>query len=313
MSRSVPLPHALAGGPFTLASGAGQGLSEKRMRGADLAKPFSGVRTTPEDGFTLLGRCAAYALLMPEGHVFSHSTAARLWGMPLPESLEIEEHLHVAAIDGTTRPRSAGVRGHEVLDSSARVHLRSGFRVLDPVTVWLQLAASLGLDDLVAAGDHLVMTPRFAPPGDERPYASVDEMISRVRAFRGRGKKNASWAVGHVRDGAESRRETLLRLELLRHGLPTPELNTEIVDDSGARIGFGDIVFRHHGVLVEYDGEQHRTSSRQYYRDVERLEALHRAGWIDVRVTRQTPRTGPASAVARTERALRSRGWAPPA
>jgi very-short-patch-repair endonuclease len=37
-------------------------------------------------------------------------------------------------------------------------------------------------------------------------------------------------------------------------------------------------------VAVEYDGEHHRTDSLQYRKDIRRLEALDRMGWIVIRV-----------------------------
>lgn len=37
-------------------------------------------------------------------------------------------------------------------------------------------------------------------------------------------------------------------------------------------------------VTVEYDGEQHRTDTRQYRWDSRRREILERLGWIVVRV-----------------------------
>ena len=84
------------------------------------------------------------------------------------------------------------------------------------------------------------------------------------------------------------------------------------MDEHGLRIGYGDLVYPEFTVLVEYEGEQHRTSSRQFYRDIERHEALHRVGWILIRESKEAPYSGPRSTPARTEFALRSRGWCPP-
>ncbi|ORV06419.1 DUF559 domain-containing protein [Mycobacterium celatum] len=37
-------------------------------------------------------------------------------------------------------------------------------------------------------------------------------------------------------------------------------------------------------IAVEYDGEQHRLDGWQYTKDIRRLEALERLGWIIIRV-----------------------------
>lgn len=82
----------------------------------------------------------------------------------------------------------------------------------------------------------------------------------------------------------------------------------EIKDERGLPIGFGDLVYPSYKVLVEYEGEQHRTDSTQFYRDIERHEQLARAQWILIRESKKTPLTGPRSTSARARHALLSRG-----
>lgn len=308
MRRPEELPVELRGAAFSVREGEAGGVTRKRMRAGDLERPFHGVRRRQCGGGDLLARCRAYAPLLRAGDVFSHATAAQLWGAPLPTWLEADATLQVMAIDGATRPRSAGVAGHTAGDEAVRIRSRHALPVADPVSVWLQLAPLMGLDDLVAVGDHLVLTPRREEPGERRPYTSRAELESRVRRFRGRGKRNALEALELVRDGAESPRETRLRLRLVRDGLPEPELNIEIEDERGLRIGFGDLVYPSYKVLVEYEGEQHRTNDTQFYRDIERHERLARAQWLLIRESKKTPLTGSLSTSARTRHALRSRG-----
>jgi very-short-patch-repair endonuclease len=108
-----------------------------------------------------------------------------------------------------------------------------------------------------------------------------------------------------MRPGSASRRESLLRLRVLRAGFPEPELNTAIELADG-RVTHGDFVFREHRVLLEYDGEQHREDDDQFHRDVERLNDLAASGWIVIRVGRRLPLP---RALDQLERALRARGW----
>ncbi|MCS5715246.1 endonuclease domain-containing protein [Herbiconiux sp. CPCC 205716] len=311
MVRHVPLPAELSERAFGVGDGAAAGLSEKRMRGSDLERPYHGVRRRPVSRPSVLQRCRSYAVRMPEGQVFSHTTAALLWGLPLPPAHATDARLHVTASGGGSRPRTAGIVGHEGDGVGTSIRSIDELRVVDPMTAWVQLAVMLPLDDLVAAADHLVLTPRRQAVAQTRPFCSRDELAERLELHCGRGKASAVRALALVRDGAESPRETHLRLALVRHGLPEPELNVSIEDARGLRIGYGDLVYPEWKVLVEYDGEQHRSDSRQYYRDVERLEALHRAGWHVVRATKETPRIGLRSAPVRAEHALRSRSWRP--
>jgi very-short-patch-repair endonuclease len=79
--------------------------------------------------------------------------------------------------------------------------------------------------------------------------------------------------------GAESPKETELRLLLVRDGLPRPV--TQIaVGRRRVDMGWPEIK-----VGVEYDGEQHFENPDDYADDIERLEFLAEQGWIIVRVS----------------------------
>jgi very-short-patch-repair endonuclease len=282
------------------------------MRGRDLERPFRGVRVASAGGGAdYLARCEAYAARMTPGQVFSHATAALLWDMPLPARVEHDPVIHVSAIGGGTRPRIRGVVGHELSDPRIRSASRKGVPVTDAATSWVQLAGILGVDDLVAAGDNLVLRPRRQVADDPRPHASIEELSRRLAAYRGPGRRAAMTAVSLIREGAESARETALRLHLLRAGLPEPRLQGRIEDSRGRFIAYGDLVYPEFRVLVEYDGQQHRTDSQQYHADIRRHDALLAGGWIHIRVDKHTPSAGAESAPARAIAALRSRGWRP--
>lgn len=103
----------------------------------------------------------------------------------------------------------------------------------------------------------------------------------------------------------------MLRLDLADAGLPEPEVNGEIRTAGGDLIAYGDLVFRPYRVLAEYDGEQHRTDSAQYSRDVDRLDDLARLGWRTVRFTRAHRNTARLQRIERVRAALLERGWRP--
>ena len=256
----------------------------------------------------LRARCAALLVAMPERSYLSHLTAARLWPLPLAAPRP-DEPIHLSVRPGSRAPRRLGVVGHHVRDMEVRVVFRAGLPVVDPASLFCQLAAELSLPDLVAVGDALVLCPVTREPSDDRPWLTLRQLQDRVEVFHGRGKRRAVAAVGLVRPGAESRPETLLRLAIGDSGLPEPEVNIEIRDANGRFLGRGDLVYRRWQVIVEYDGDQHRTSTLQFDRDVRRLDDFANAGWRVVRIVGRTFFMNRADAMDRVARALIDAGW----
>jgi hypothetical protein len=293
--RARPLPPELHGVPFTVQRSDELGVPRGRLRARDLTAPHHGVRTTVP--LTSLDeRCRAFAARMPPTQVFSHTTAALVWGIPLPRALE-RGPLHVSALRGR-EPRVPGVVGHRIRPERIRPAVVRGFRTVSASDAWCQLAATLQHDNLVAAGDRLLGWPRPLTS-----VADLDAAIARHRGGRGTIARDA--ARRDIRPGSASPRETRLRMRVLRAGFPEPELNS-LIELPGDRDTHGDLVFREYRVLLEYDGEQHREDDVQFHRDVERLNDLAAAGWIVIRVGR---RLAPERALDQLERALEGRGW----
>ncbi|MGS0683718.1 endonuclease domain-containing protein [Nakamurella sp. GG22] len=325
---SVPLPFPLKASPFTVAQALSIGVGQGRLRGKDLERPFHGIRVVRSpasnragvalDGEPasslgahpdLMRRCAALLVAMPAGAFFTHTTAAGLWPLPLP-TRGWERHIHVSVRPPQRPPRRPSVVGHESTDLRAVVMARSTLPVVDPATLFCQLGSMLLLPDLVAIGDALVLQPVFQDWSDDRPWVMPEQLQERVDCFRGRGKARAAKALGLIRPGAESRPETLLRLAILEAGLPEPEVNVPVLDPAGRFIGRGDLVYRRWKVVVEYDGEQHRTDNRQFDRDVRRLDDFAAHGWRVVRITGRTF-ADRREAMDRVARALIAGGWRP--
>ncbi|WP_382304628.1 hypothetical protein [Herbiconiux sp. UC225_62] len=281
-----------------------QGVSPRRMRARDLGTPFRGARVANSSAATHVQRSLAYRAVMPADQCFSHVTAAVIWGCPLPTGID-DGPVHVSSRVGASRVRMRGVAGHELSGKHVRVAQRDGVLVTDPVTTWLQLAGILDHRWLVAAGDHFVLDPIVQDLDDPRPYVGLDEFARRVGEFTGWHCRSARAALARVRPRAESPRETFLRLELVDAGLPEPLTNHPIFDSLGRQIAIGDLVYPDQKVLVEYDGEQHRTDSRQYWRDIERHDDLLAEQWTHIRIGKDS---APEAAVPRTRAALRAAG-----
>lgn len=315
------LPPDFTKAAFTVARGRAAGLGPKRLRGGDLDRPFRGVRLLAESlevdatldryelaAQSLAATCDALELVLPEGAYFSHLTAGRLWPLPLPEPKE-DELVHVAVGPSLQPPHRVGVTGHHISDPLVRTVRRRGRLLVDPASLFCQLSALLGVEDLVAVGDALVLEPRFIDDGEERPWLTVRDLAERVDKFRGRGKARAALALALVRPGAESRPESLLRVAMVGAGLPEPDVNPDIYSPDGVFLGRGDLVYWTWRVIVEYDGDQHRSNSRQYEKDVGRLDGFGRHGWRVVRITKSAFFTDRRACVARVEQALADAGW----
>ncbi|WP_160329736.1 endonuclease domain-containing protein [Microterricola viridarii] len=284
------------------------------MRSNDLRSPFHGIRATESTDDDPLEHCRAYAKRMRPGQFFSHLTAARLWGAPLPAqfgpgAIGAAEPLHVSSCAPQRPPHTRGVIGHDFPADGVPHQLRHGLPVASAAAMWVQLAGLLPPDELVVVGDYLVLDPFLLDPLDPRPYATIAELADQLAAHRGRGKRAAVAALARVRTGAESRPETLLRLLLVDAGLPEPLLNQVLKDSGGRFLGRVDMVYPEWRVVVEYDGDQHRTSTAQYERDLTRLDAIRRAGWTVIRVRKHGLFVRPETAVAQVRAALIAGGW----
>ncbi len=292
------------------------GYTFKRMRGPDLAVPFRGVRAVaggPADPATdptnaLRIRCRAALIMVCQGAVISSITAARIWPLPMP-SASPDEPLHISAFAPDHAPRRDGVIGHQVPDQDVGTVSRLGIPVTDPASLFCHLGAVMSVPNLVAVGDALVLTPRF-DPGD-RPYLTIDALTERVEWYRGPGKRRAAQALTLIRPGAASRPETLLRLMLVGAGLPEPALNVEIRDESGVLLAYGDLVYEQWRLLVEYDGDHHRTDPRQFDIDLVRLDNLAATDWRVIRIAKASFFRDPDEIVRRVRRALMQAGWRP--
>ena len=103
--------------------------------------------------------------------------------------------------------------------------------------------------------------------------------------------------------GAQSPRETYLRLDLIDAGCPRPSTQIPVARPHG-RWYYLDMGWPEILVAVEYDGEHHRTSRTAYANDAERHDYLVSIGWIVVRVLADHRR---ADVIAKVERAWNAR------
>ncbi|MEO7121569.1 MAG: DUF559 domain-containing protein [Lacisediminihabitans sp.] len=111
-------------------------------------------------------------------------------------------------------------------------------------------------------------------------------------------------ALPSVRLRVRSPRETLLRLLLVAAGLPEPEINFWIYSDHGEFLTESDLVYAKEKVVIEYEGDHHRTDLRQWRKDIARREALEDAGWRVIRVSADDMDRYPDRLITRIRKAL---------
>jgi hypothetical protein len=286
--------------PFAVAAARRAGATRRFIDAEEWDRPFHGVRMPrsvpdPEQHPAsqrqqrILARVNAYRTVMARHAFFSHTTAALLWGLPLPPL--VDDAIHVSVLHPARAPEGRGVHGHQLHARGLRVVAAAGADVTDPATTWTLLGAALRHPyDLIAVGDAIVSSVRIAGPNGRvvrEPLASLDDVGTAVEAVhKRRGIVAVRDALPRLRSGARSRTESWTRLTLVDGGLPEPELNHDVYDDAGF-VACVDLAYPHCRVGVEYEGDQHRTDAAQWQRDIERFERLAASGWRMVRVTRE--------------------------
>ncbi|MDR3655292.1 MAG: hypothetical protein P4L48_06340 [Mycobacterium sp.] len=98
------------------------------------------------------------------------------------------------------------------------------------------------------------------------------------------GLRQLEAALDLVDAGAQSPRETWLRLALIDAGFPRPRTQIPVLGADGFPRHFLDMGWEDIMLALEYDGDHHRTDRRQFAKDVDRLEYVDRIGWTVIRV-----------------------------
>jgi hypothetical protein len=280
MTRRAPLAPHLHGAAFRVRDSGFHGAGRSRLRASDLQRPFTAVRSLGLDLDDVLGRCLAYEPLLRPGEAFSHGTAAALLRLPLPAE---PSEVHVLAPLGRTRARGRGVVGH-VASVAPRIVLHGGLPIIAPADAWCQLASGLSVYDLVAVGDAIVTGARR---GEVRApaLATMDGLVEAASRWgRRRGAATIADALPRIRVGAESRKETHLRLTLVDSGLPEPLPNRPVRLASGSTV-HPDLAYPERRIAFEYLGDIHRTDRRRWQEDLRRRRDLQAAGWSVIEVT----------------------------
>lgn len=309
--RPKPLPPGLRPGAFTVAQAARLGAGPERLRRGDAERIGFGVYRLRGAPTTELDLAAALLHDLP-GAVLSGRSAARARDFPLPQDLQgwsVGDPIEVTIPPWCSPTHRADVVTHRAEIPEAHRRRFQGVPITSCERTWLDLAADLDLPDLVSIGDYLVRVPRPELEGRIEPFSTPDLLAAVVEdGARRPGVRSARAALGLVRIGADSPRETELRLALGEAGVPEPLLNVPIVGPGGRRLHEPDLQWPRFRVAAEYEGEHHRTPE-QIARDIDRAETIRRIGWREVRIVAPHMSHGAAEAVHRIVDALVDGGW----
>lgn len=134
------------------------------------------------------------------------------------------------------------------------------------------------------------------------------DVLKLVARYPGaRGNKHARKSLSLMDAGAESPKESWLRLVLIGAGLPRPATQIRVTD--GNLVAYLDMGWKGPKVALEYDGDHHRTDREQYVKDIRRAEMIHGLGWRVIKVIKEDR---PNSVIERARSALARRGWVLP-
>jgi hypothetical protein len=187
----------------------------------------------------------------------------------------IDPTLPAAIIDANRRP-TPGVQAWDDRIEADEIADVDGMRVTTPARTALDLARRYDIDIAVSAIDALAQAVELKP-------ADIELLVDRYTG--GRGLRAARAALDLVDGGAQSPKETWLRLLLMRAGFPRPQTQIAVRNEWGWAEAYLDMGWEDIKVAAEYDGDQHRSSRYQYVKDIRRLEKVERRyGWIVVRV-----------------------------
>lgn len=145
-----------------------------------------------------------------------------------------------------------------------------------PARTAFDLACRNPLGKAVAAIDALARATRLKT-------AEIELLAERHKGHR--NIRRARRALTLVDAGAESPRETWLRLLVIEAGYPPPQTKIPVYGAYGELVAVVDMGWENVKIALEYEGDHHRIDRRTFGKDIERYEALPELGWIAIRVT----------------------------
>lgn len=206
----------------------------------------------------------------------------------VPGATFVAEHSAARQHGGVTPPASdlhLGTRAR-IKCSQEGIYLRyykhppdlvllKGIWTTSPGQTFLDMARSLEFMDLLVLGDSLVRRAGCTP-------AYLRNFVADASAH---GAQRAREVAQLVRSDVDSPNESRLRLLMVSAGLPEPEINRVVRNQSRTRKRRLDLSYADCKVAIEFDGRHHVERIDQWNNDILRREDLEDMGWRFVIVT----------------------------
>lgn len=173
--------------------------------------------------------------------------------------------------DRSRAPAGIVVRNERI--DPDEITLVAGMSATCPARTALDLARHLPRDEAVKHLDALARATGVL---------AEDALLLASRYPRARGLRRAEVALDLMDGGAQSPKETWLRLVVIDAGFPRPR--TQIMVSDGFNTAFLDMGWDEPEVGMDYDGEQHRSDRKRYVHDIGRNELVRNEGWDDIHV-----------------------------
>ncbi|OBB23880.1 hypothetical protein A5792_31355 [Mycolicibacterium peregrinum] len=258
------------GEPFVGSKAVANGELRKSALRTRYTRVFRDVYVSPGTELTPLIRAQAAWLWSRQRGIVAGISAAAVHGAKWVDPKSPLELIH------SNRNPLAGLRIRtEAIEDDEIVRFEGV-----PVTSLARTALDIGCwyprDEAVATLDALARATDLN---------AADVELLTQRYARRRGIQRARTALDLMDGGAQSPKESWLRLILIDGGLPRPQTQIPVLDGPGDPFAYLDMGWEDIKVAAEYDGEEHRSSSWRYGWDLRRAERIQRQGWINVRIS----------------------------
>jgi hypothetical protein len=226
---------------------------------------------------TAIGRARAAWLWSKRRGVIAGHSASALHGAKWVDARRPAEIIH------DNRHAPTDIRSWSDCIEDDEIVQSAGMSTASPARTALDIACRFRLGQAVPSIDALARAT-------DLKIADVELLAERYKGRR--GIRRARRALSLVDAGAESPRETWLRLLLIRAGFPAPQTQVQVYDEYGQLVAVLDMGWERLKLAVEYEGDHHRIDRRQFNKDITRLEMLSDLGWVVVRVTAEDTEGG---------------------
>jgi hypothetical protein len=261
MGRAPNVPPQLTVQPFSLAEARTAGLSFSALRGKSWQRVGARLyrwRGASDDTWDLLD---AFRRTLPASAVFVGRTAAWMHNLDLQPANPIQ-----VAVKGIQSRAGLEVRRSDTTGETVEIRgipSTTLHRTLLDLCAWsTPIEALIALDMAVLAG-----------------VVGLHEYALAVRRRVGAARLRSLAAIAAP---AESPMETRLRWLLIKAGLPTPEVQSDLYDSGGQFVGRADLYYPFVQLVIEFDGGNHRD---RLVSDDRRQNSLVSAGYRILRFT----------------------------